>query len=241
MHNAQLLLLHRYGDLPSSGRSFTPDRFQFPDSAESVLARCPVLLVRLRVAASSLAAVLVPTCPLSTRWLSDSVRRCSGAFTSLSPRVRAAAPRILFAAVAVLKSDAGDAVLPVRVDLWIMRVSHAGIVIQILRSVMLRAMVFIALVGHAAVHGRKESAWSLRPPKSCGGATRPKLSISRAYSLLKATKPPREDAMACCLLSTDGRACARTTWQRENGLSQNGYGRRFFFGFCVTEENRLAI
>ena len=48
-------------------------------------------------------------------------------------------------------------------------------------------------------------------PKSCRGATRPKLSISRAYSLLKATKPPREDAMACCLLSTDCRACARTT------------------------------
>ena len=49
---------HRDGEVPSIGRSFTPDRFQFPDSAESVLSRCPVLLVRLRVAASSLAAVL---------------------------------------------------------------------------------------------------------------------------------------------------------------------------------------
>ena len=174
MHNAQLLLLHRDGDLPSSGRSFTPDRFQFPDSAESVLARCPVLRVQLLVAASSLAAVRVPPCSLSTAWRSDSGRRGSGAFTSRSPRVRAAVPRILYAAVAVLPSDAGGAVLPVPVDLWIMRVFHAGIVIQILRSVMLRALIFIALVGHAAVHGRKESAWSLRPPKSCGGATRPK-------------------------------------------------------------------
>ena len=172
MLNAQLLLLHRDGEVPRSGRSFTPDRFQFPDSAESVLARCPVLRVQLLVAASSLAAVRVPPCPLSTAWRSDSGRRGSGAFTSRSPRVRAAVPRILYAVAVVrslvLPAHAGGAVLPVPVDLWIMRVFHAGIVIQILRSVMLRALIFIALVGHAAVHGRKESAWSLRQPKSCG-------------------------------------------------------------------------
>ena len=58
----------------------------------------------------------------------------------------------------VLPAHAGGAVLPVPVVLWIMRVLHAGIVIPMLRSVMLPALIFIALVGHAAVHGcRKES------------------------------------------------------------------------------------
>ena len=121
-----------------------------------------VTAVQLLVAASSLAAVLVSPCPLSTAWRSGRGQRGSGAFTSISPRVRAAVPRILYAVAVVrslvLPAHAGGAVLPVPVVLWIMRVLHAGIVIPMLRSVMLPALIFIALVGHAAVHGcRKES------------------------------------------------------------------------------------
>ena len=104
-----------------------------------------------------------------------------------------------FYAVAVVRSlvlpaHAGGTVLPVPVVLWIMRVLHAGIVIPMLRSVMLPALIFIALVGHAAVHGcRKESRVgfaSARVPSQgecVGFASAKKLSRGDAAQALNIT------------------------------------------------------